>query len=50
MSEWTGFGIFDALAEETARITDDAVQAAELSYAVHPLLSFPGQPAAGANR
>ena len=43
-TEWAGIGIFDATAEETARIMDGdpAVQAGVLSYQVHPVRGFPG--------
>jgi hypothetical protein len=43
-SDLAGVGIFDAGAEETARIMSDdpAVQAGVLTYEVHPVRSFPG--------
>ena len=43
-SDLAGANIFDASAEETARLMDEdpAVQAGVLSYEVHPVRSFPG--------
>jgi hypothetical protein len=45
-ANWPGptFSIFDASAEEAARLMDEdpAVQAGVLSYEVHPVRSFPG--------
>jgi hypothetical protein len=43
-SEWAGIGIFDASAEEAARIMDGdpAVIEGVLSYEVHPIRGFPG--------
>jgi hypothetical protein len=43
-SDLAGANIFDASAEEAARLMDEdpAVQAGVLSYEVHPVRSFPG--------
>jgi hypothetical protein len=43
-SEWTGVGVFNAPADEVARIMDDdpGVQAGIFTYEVHPTRSFPG--------
>jgi hypothetical protein len=48
-SDLAGANIFDASAEEAARLMDGdpAVQAGVLSYEVHPVRSFPGDCLAG---
>ena len=43
-SGWAGIGIFDAPAEEVARLMDDdpAVRDGVLIYEIHPVSGFPG--------
>jgi hypothetical protein len=43
-SPWAGIGIFDAPADQVARILegDPGVQAGIFTYEIHPVLSFPG--------
>ena len=43
-SAWAGIGIFDAPADEVARLMEDdpAVQAGILVYEIHPVAGFPG--------
>lgn len=46
-SEWAGIGTFNATMEEVARIMvdDPGVRAGVFTYEVHPIQSFPAQPA-----